>query len=212
MINRYFDKTFLVNLDKRPDRLEKAKKECEKYNIQFERWPAVDGYKEDIQIKPVKGLSPQHWNKGAAGMVKTIYNIISYAKENNLNSVLIMEDDIEFHPQINEFTSRFIYDLPSDWETFYFGANHNQGVTKVTNNLVKMKGSFALHCHVVRHTIYDEILRLFSDYRMPADVLYSDFIHSRGKSYCFHPNMAYQKADYSDIMSQKVDYQFLKKM
>ncbi|MFZ9376809.1 MAG: glycosyltransferase family 25 protein, partial [Candidatus Fonsibacter ubiquis] len=43
VLNDYFEKIYCINLDKRPDRWESAKKEFLKHNINVERYSAVDG-------------------------------------------------------------------------------------------------------------------------------------------------------------------------
>lgn len=47
-INSYFDKIYLMNLDRRPDRLEKATKRLQAHKINFTRISAVDGYKDPV--------------------------------------------------------------------------------------------------------------------------------------------------------------------
>jgi FkbM family methyltransferase len=45
-INSFFDKIYVLNLDRRPDRLEKMKAQADKYGIDIHRFPAVDGMQE----------------------------------------------------------------------------------------------------------------------------------------------------------------------
>ncbi len=92
---QYFDKVFLINLDKRADRLERCKKIFEENNIAdlVERFsgivPNQEEYipftKETEKIKvPLYGCLLSH------------ANIIKKAKEENLDSILVLEDDVEF--------------------------------------------------------------------------------------------------------------------
>ncbi len=48
-INSYFNKTYLMNLDRRPDRLEKASKRLHSQKINFARVSAIDGYKDPVK-------------------------------------------------------------------------------------------------------------------------------------------------------------------
>jgi FkbM family methyltransferase len=45
-INSFFDKIYVPNLDRRPDRWEKMKSQADKYGIDIHRFPAVDGMQE----------------------------------------------------------------------------------------------------------------------------------------------------------------------
>lgn len=50
-IAKYFDKIYLLNLDRRPDRLEEFKKRASKLGIVFDRISAVDGSLDEISLQ-----------------------------------------------------------------------------------------------------------------------------------------------------------------
>lgn len=193
ILNHYFDKTYLINLDRRTGRLERAKNNCEAIGLEFERFSACDGTRENLIIPSAKeiGQQPLYWNTGAAGMVQSLVRLLKKCREDEIDTVLIMEDDIEFHPGINELFAQWISDVPSDWETLFFGGNHIQPMQRITPHVGRMTYSYTLHCHAVRSSVFDLLISILSEMRNPADVYYAKEIHSRGRSYCFAPNLAF---------------------
>lgn len=213
MLNNYFEKVYLVNLDKRPDRLALASRNCESIGLKYERFAACDGVKERLQIASARetGEHPSYWNLGAAGMVQSLIRLFKKCKEDKVGSVLILEDDVEFHRDINKLVCDWIVDVPGDWETLFFAGNHVKPVTPITAHVARMNFTYTLHCHAVRETVFDLLIDTLSEMRRPADVYYARAIHSRGKSYCFTPNLAYQSPSFSNIVNRNVNYSFLKR-
>ena len=95
-------KIFVINLDSRPDRLEYMKKQLEGFD--WERFPAVDGYKLTLGEAASQGFSPLYeWVDPLLGRRHTItdiaavmshYKIWEKCAELNQN-VIIFEDDSE---------------------------------------------------------------------------------------------------------------------
>ena len=119
--HEYFDKTYLINLDSRKDRLEESISECNKYNIIFERFKACDGQKEILDIISAEAIGqlPRHWNKGSAGLCVSTVKILKQCQKDNINTVLIMEDDIHFNPQIYNILDDAIKQVPEQWESIF---------------------------------------------------------------------------------------------
>ncbi|MBD0256660.1 MAG: glycosyltransferase family 25 protein [Cytophagales bacterium] len=203
----------LINLDRRPDRLESVSQRCRAIGLEFERFPACDGKLENISILSAEatGQQEEYWNLAAAGLNVTLRRIFEQAKQQQLRSILILEDDVVFHPRINQVLARWMKDIPPDWETIFFGASHVKPFTPLTNSVVQLNGSLCTHCHAVKHTVFDLMLELLHNtLRDPLDVLYATHVHTRGKSYGFSPNLAYQAADYSDIRNKRIENNYLR--
>ena len=207
MLHKYFSKTYLINLDRREDRLKAAKEECDKIGLTYDRFSAVDGNQLSTKIS----RPTQYWNQGALGILISNLKIILDAKKNNYESILILEDDIEFNINTNSIVESNFTDIPDDWETIFFGSNNFKKSIPITENIHKITGAYALHCYAIKNTIYDLLIDLLSKPFQPVDVYIANNIHSRGKSYCFRPPVAYQKESFSDILNRKVNYNFLRK-
>ncbi|MFZ9376537.1 MAG: glycosyltransferase family 25 protein [Candidatus Fonsibacter ubiquis] len=208
-LNNYFDKIVCINLDRRFDRWEKSQKQFKNFNLNVERFSAIDG-KVQVQ-KP--GLKP-----GELGALLSHLKVIKNAKKDNLKNVLILEDDVEFHQNINELFFQYESQIPN-WDFLYFGGNHSmnnhymdpsKSPIKIFDNVYKIREAYSLHCYGVNHTLYDKILNFYDKIERPIDVLYSE-IQPKVQSYILIPPLAWQRPDYSDIMEENVDYSFLKK-
>lgn len=199
-----FDKIFCINLERRKDR----KSECEKifshYNLNVDFVNAVDGE----TIKDCKGLKP-----GAAGCClshKNIYEMMS--KNRSWKSVLILEDDIEFHPKFKELFSKYYQHVPDDWKLLFFGGSHNETPKPVNQYVHKLRKTFTTHCYAVRSTMVDALMDRFSDeniFNMQADVhLYK--MQKQFPCYGFTHHIAWQREGFSDIEGAHRKYDFLK--
>jgi GR25 family glycosyltransferase involved in LPS biosynthesis len=72
-INTYFDKIYVMNLDRRPDRWEKIKKIAAKYHVNITRFPAVDGY-----LEPVKSAWENYFASGCVTLPEGIEPLADY--------------------------------------------------------------------------------------------------------------------------------------
>jgi len=70
---------FVINLDRRPDRLESITKEMEYIGWDFERFAAID-------------------TNSYMGITKSTFEIIKIAKERKYPRVMLIEDDCGFMP------------------------------------------------------------------------------------------------------------------
>lgn len=200
MLHKYFDKTFLINLDSRPDRLEKSIERAKEIGLEFERVSAQRG-------THINGEETQYWNINAAGLCNTIKDILIKAKEEKLDSILILEDDFEIAlDDINTFVEHNIKEVPKNWELLYFGANHMKPFTMYRPNIARVKGAYTTHAHAIRSNLFDFLINELSKLERPIDVIYHDLIHPRCKSYVFRPHVIIQSEDFSDITNKNANY------
>jgi GR25 family glycosyltransferase involved in LPS biosynthesis len=208
VFEKYFDKVYCINLDKRTDRWDKVCKIFSENNIDgVERYSAIDGSTLNLDlISYNKSLL-----KGELGILETHIKLIKEAKEQNLKSILIMEDDVYFTKEIENFDD-YMNSVPIDWDMLFIGGNHLYGNTpiKVNKKIMKVNHTLAIHCLGVKHTIYDVILEITKRRMKQIDNYYAD-LQKGYNAYCFTPNMALQYEDFSDIQNRNVNYdKFLK--
>lgn len=123
MINKYFDKVFVINLDRSPDRLENISKHLKSKNIIWSRFPAIDGQNisnSDIENE-VGFLCRKFCSKSMIGCALSHKNIWKVALQQNLDKVLIMEDDIEFTDNYSQILQDAWKQLPNDWDILLLG-------------------------------------------------------------------------------------------
>ena len=120
-LETYFDRVFLVNLARRPDRLEECTRRFLPPDWPFqtpERFDAIDG-----QRVP----SPLWWTQGggAWGVYRSHMAIIERCLNENVGRILVLEDDAipvsDFGSRVREFLSN----LPDDWQLAYLGGQTN---------------------------------------------------------------------------------------
>ena len=202
-----FDKVYLVNLDRRPDRLKNFEAQVKKYNLgEYTRVSAVDGSNLNL------GEYTNVLKSGELGLVLTNLNIIKDAKENNYKNILILEDDCSFTEEILNIDEYFSM-LPKDWDMLYMGGNHNthmgiQGPIIVNEKVVKLHSTYSTHFIGIKETLFDHIEIILSKYQDPLDVSYVK-LQKIFSVYSFNPAIAKQIVDFSDIQNSITDYNWL---
>jgi hypothetical protein len=78
-------------------------------------YKAIDG------VKTKKPFPVVH--NGTWGCYKSHYNIIEECLNEDVQSVLILEDDIRFHENVTPIVKEYMSSLPKDWELIYFFNN-----------------------------------------------------------------------------------------
>lgn len=202
LLYNFFDDIYCINLKNREDRWKSFLSEMARLNItDFKRFDAVNGKELDYT-----NLSySRNLLSGELGVLMSHINLIKEAKERNLDSILVMEDDVYFTDEIYKIND-YLNSIPKDWNFIYFGANHNQNIPEIINDKIcRLKHSFGLQCVGIKNTMYDRILSDVVKLEKQIDVYYAEY-QSENKSYCFNPNIALQIVSYSDIQNKVVDY------
>lgn len=201
-MNNYFSDIRCVNLARRPDKWAECEKEFAKYSLTVERFEAVDGREVEHDPKILDGT---------IGNILSHMAIIEDAKAAGHNSVLILEDDVEFCEDFNNIFNEWIKEVPEDWELLYLGGNHNaQKKIMVSPHVRSINNTYATHAYAIRHTVYDRVLAKLGEKRCEGDVMLAE-LQKECKAYCFSPNIAWQRPGISDVFNRFVDYSFLRK-
>ena len=198
-LSKHFDKIYVINLDRRPDRYEAFQQEMAKYGIEnIERFSAIDG--ATIMANNIPLLA------GEIGVLESHLEIVRKCKEEGLNNVLIMEDDVYFSDEILKL-DEYMASVPKDWEFLYFGGNHVYGEPPVLVNdkVIKLNYTVALQCVAINGSIFEVIEGVLPKRQKQVDAYYAD-LQETFNAYGFYPNMAKQRAGFSDIQNRNVDY------
>lgn len=196
--NTYFDKTYVINLNRRPDRYSQFLSELKKYDISgVERYSAIDGsdYVSEFGL-----LS------GELGVLMTHHSIIKECIANNINNVLLLEDDVYFTDEIANIGEHMLQ-VPNNWDFIYFGGNHKYGMPPelINNKVIKLNYTVALQCVAINNTMFEIIDSILSKKRKQVDTYYAE-LHDRFNAYGFYPSIAKQRVGFSDIQNRNVDY------
>lgn len=136
--NEFFDRIFCINLDRSPERWEHVQMECEKHNLQIERFSGVDasayvGLPDNLRAGMANAMFGCTASHGA------LLNVIAY---HGWRRVLILEDDFEIlHDDFNDRFAAMMPRLPEGWELVYLGAGYGDKPLGRINDSVIMAGS-----------------------------------------------------------------------
>jgi len=173
-IDTFFKKAFYINLDDRPDRKEQFEREVGQYGLTdfIERYsacvPKIDDVGNDFELLGYRRLG---------GCGRSHLNVVRYAKDNNLDNILIFEDDATFYNggdvsaiAIIENSLDTLSRTP-DWDVYYMGGIiRDELIYKPFGNLIKVDKILTTHAWAINSKCYDRIL----SYR-PGDGYTEDF-------------------------------------
>lgn len=193
MLNKYFDKIYYINLDRRQDRRKACEEQLAKYNITAERVTAFD--------TASLGIS------GAIGCHKSHVEVLKDAYKNGYNKILLLEDDIVFTKDFDNFSS-----IPSPdsfhWEMLYFGATVMKRPIIIDEYFMQLTKAYAAHAIGFTWDMIELILEKAVNPHDNIDVLYSSF-HTKNICMAYRKPLIIQKPDeWSDIEQRIVNYNF----
>lgn len=209
MLNDYFDCIYVINLKRRPDRLNHIQKEFDKINASYRLIDAVDG-----KLVPVNPGVGNGWNHaGVTGCAYSHRKVYIDALENNYSKILVVEDDNVFDTNFNKLFSTFIRQIPEDWDMLYFGGNHQVKNKAINVNVEKISHTYTTNCYgiKVKHLplLLTHLPENTVDLQKPIDVLLTG-IQQNFNCYAFKPKICWQLEDFSDIENKQQPIPFLK--
>lgn len=211
-------KTFLINLKRRDDRLHLATLACNKIGLQFTLIKATDATKEKlpkyIETEELTGL---RFNKAAYALAHTTAKILRKAIKEDLDQILIMEDDVVWHPKANVLYGKCINQLPENWKLIHFSQMHAtpsksaSPIYQKTNNMdnpliCKLFKTYSCAAYVIRRDVFEAYLAFCENPDRPIDNwLIENYQGSDTVSYGTYPALAWQRSGHSDIQSGHLD-------
>ena len=187
---------FVVNLERRKDRLESIKKEMDYIGWQYEYFQAVD-------------------TNSHVGCTKSHLEIIKLAKERNYEKVLVVEDDCTIMPYAKSFIEQceknsdgIEFAIINLAPTLNRPVNVSQkfpwflDITNLPPKEEHHRGIFATNIIMYHHTIYDKVLEMEQESNMrffAIDDFIYQFITSVKESYAPILPIAPQRRDWSDV-------------
>jgi len=207
MLNTLFDKIYIINLERRPERWALAEQELKRWGIAACRVAAVDG-------NTLKDAG-YRLALGAVGLIKTNINILQHAKANGYKRILILEDDVVFSQEINKI-GEYLAAVPADYDMLYFSGNHNDHVVGVmpphviNDKVLRVHETYSTHCVAMQEHMFDVIINAIQPCHKPLDVYYTE-LQKKHNVYCLKGPVpiATQRVGFSDILAEHADYQWL---
>ena len=210
MIHNKNYKIFYINLDERIDRKNRFEKHMKKYNLEFERFSAI---KDKF---------------GAFGCAKSHLSVLKNAKNNNLENVIIMEDDIAFDisPEMLDEKLKLIFDNNLDFDVFHLSYRYriSDDVPGI-DYLKKLSYCHYCSCYIINKKCYDEIIECWEKSllllspenselgldkhqktaRFSCDISYIPLLRKK-KWYCFDKPVCVQLNGESNIANRYINH------
>ena len=190
---------FVINLDRRKDRLESITEEFKYMNWDFERFSAID-------TNSYEGCALSHVN---------IANIIL---ERGYEYAMVFEDDVFFMPYCKSLLSDIEKELNEiEWDFFHFAPSIHRPLNKFSENLVdltnlppknpdKHRGIFGTSGFILTKKACEYMVEwdtnkiiYNSNRHIPIDEYMNNAMYPNLKSFSSKLPIVIQKKDYSDI-------------
>ena len=216
-ILNFVDKIYLINLDERKDRLKNVLKQFKLYNIKnYQRFSAIKPKFNEIDPIIYKNYSTHlshDKNKyiiGATGCKFSHRNIIRDAYENNYESILILEDDIEFSNNFLNSLNYFITNMKkTEWDMLYLGGRNTlieinkMCIPTEFPHIYKCHKVKCTHAYLIKRKLFSKILKDLETYDEEIDNYYFKCIQPHYNSYIIYPTIVNQTDSKSDIIEKR---------
>lgn len=188
-----------INLARRRDRWVRAQKEFRLHGLTgIERFEAFDGAAMRL---------PDAWDygPGSYGCLSSHTAVVRAARDRGSPSILILEDDVEFHPQLNSLFDLYADQIPQNWDALLFGGMHLAPPEPVSPNIVRLNQTSSTYAWALRSTLYDAFLEINRDTMIAVDEN-NHILQRRFAFYGFMPHLAWvRERDHSDVMEAETN-------
>jgi hypothetical protein len=222
-----FPLRFWINLGRRDDRRVETEARLDEIGISAERFAAVDarGIGKQAARRPLHGLERNvpildaaatigpaaatqevrgYESAGRYALALTQRLAIREAARRKAPAVLLLEDDVVFHP--NFWALIESVELPEDWGIFYLGCTHNQPPEWAGTRVVRAKYAVDTHAIAVRAPYYKRVMEILDRHGKPelgvakASDQFIALLHREIPAYACYPNLAWQDVSGSDLL------------
>jgi hypothetical protein len=221
LMNTYFDKIYVLNLDRRPDRMEAMERNFAKWNIyNWVRFPAVDGslsphYEEWkhyskqrlTRLEKMKYHRKAIGSYGSWGILKSMFNLLTDAKNKGYKRILVLQDDLLYHKSFEKEFVKIPTYIPDTWKLLYLGATQHIWTSVLSSKNFyhpngTADGAFAVG---IDKSIYQNLLDEIIKFDMPVDsgalrTLQSQYPYD---SYVIYPNLIIADIRDSDLRQSR---------
>lgn len=203
-----FDIAYVINLCHRTDRYANIFNECIKNNISPVRIDAVNGKQEFSHLQESKLLMAHY------GCAMSHIKTLEYVLDNGSQCHFIMEDDCKLDDNFNDKLSEYSKQLPNDWDLLYLGGSlinasiydggnliNNGASENFSQNLLSAKNVLTTHAYIIKNDSIRKLLSVIKSRKDRIDILFQEF-QKQANCFIVYPELAWQKAGYSDIVSK----------
>ena len=188
ILNSFFDRVVLINLARRPDRLEKFTAQAKSVGLEFERFDAIDAREEGIT--------------GADACAASHREVVTQAKADGVGRLFIFEDDALFSERFEPACEVILSMVPNDWQMLYLGS-WPYSIIPVNQLVARTEGTICTHAYGFKSEVFDLVIECSLGPTPIDDQLARR--HGQIRTYMAHPSIVTQEPGFSDIRNHEVD-------
>ena len=194
---------FYINLESRPDRKTFFENQMRMLGLKATRFNAIQN------------------TCGAIGCSLSHLALLKYAKQQNLDHILIMEDDIMFlNPTLFIHNLNNLLTKHKDFDVLLIAGNNMGEYTRLDEFCVKIQKCQTTTGYLVKNHYYDKLIKNFEEgvhnlmknlslMNKYAIDQYWVSLQLVDKWYLLTPLTVTQKPDYSDIEKKRINYNYV---
>lgn len=153
----FFDRIYVLNLPHRVDRLRKIEKELEQFGMPFtpRKVELFSAIRPD-SAEPFTSI-------GYKGCYLSHLAVLKQAREQQLNNVLILEDDLKLLETFESYEEKVVAQLQNThWDMIYFGYKSSTPVNSVPDSSSVLQPCprevLDAHMYAVNHQAFDRLI------------------------------------------------------
>jgi hypothetical protein len=189
-LNKYFPIVWVLNQEKRKDRLEIFEQRAKHQDLQYKVFKSVPHPRSFTSFN------------------LSVLCMLAYFYETGHDRMLMLEDDVEFSEDYRLQFTQSVGELPDNWELFYLGCNIiENGHEPYSTNLARIRAAWTTHAVGIRRSVAEEILsQPYNVHEGMIDDYFAKKICPKGNAYACRPMIATQRPVYSDLWGKHADY------
>jgi len=182
--------TYVINLEKTPQRYEYVSKQLKAMRISHKRWLATDGratFNADLLELGIKYKThKQPERRGPAGCSASHIRLWKHLVDIEANWTLVLEDDVHFHPRFLDLFPTYWNQIPADAIIIFPGYCFPNG--KSTTPVCR-GSNMCTHSYIINARGAQYLLDNLLPMKWNIDIAIQEHFRLRTGSYYFNENM-----------------------
>ena len=204
------DDVVVISLPERADRRKRMSEALDSWRVKFRFVDGVRLTDEEVDPNEVADVELDEWKRyvseqkflrGTAGCRRAHLRCFEEAYRSGVNSLLLIEDDMQF---VDGWLDRYIAalaELPEGWLQLYLSGSDFLPSVPVSTNLHRLAGAYQTTAILYSEAGIEAALNALRVSRCEIDVWMARHLHPFGNSYAIRPDITYQDGGVSDILS-----------
>ncbi len=209
MLDRFFERIFVINLDGRTDKWDAIQEKFREADItNYERFSAIKPDLSALSPEFYKEMSSKEKGRderyliGACGCKLSHIGVIELARQRGYRNALIFEDDVFFLENAADLIDKALTSLGErPWDMFYLGGRHRskRKARLMDDHLIRILCTYQTHAYAISRQAYDPVLEILKKSTREVDRVYAEEVHPTMTCYGVHPSVALQDESVADI-------------